>query len=75
MVDDACYSSYNLTVLIGQKVFSLTKLKGGILVLAEGVYFVGMQVGGIVGVASIQVVVELDKGIELLFICNLANLY
>ena len=36
---------------------------------------VGIKVGGIVGIATIQVVVELDKSIKPLLICYFANLY
>ena len=73
-VNDSGNASYNLSILISQKVFGLTKLEGCIFVLAQGVNLVRIQVWSIVGIAAIQIVVELYKGIQLFLSGNFANL-
>jgi hypothetical protein len=75
MVDDACNTSNDLTVLVGQEVFGLAELEGSIFVLTQRVLLIGIQVRRIVGIASIQVVVKLNESIELPFVCDFANLY
>jgi hypothetical protein len=42
MVDDGGHASYYHVVTIGQEIFSLAKLKGGIAVFTECVPFIGV---------------------------------
>ena len=75
MIDDACYATHHPVVLIGQEIFGLAELKGGILVFAQCMLLVSIQVGGVVLIATIQVVMELNEGIEVLFAGNFPYLY
>ena len=75
MVDDACNTSNDLTVLVGQEVFGLAELEGSIFVLTQRVLLIGIQVRCVVGIASIQIVVKLNESIELPFVGDFANLY
>ena len=75
MVDDAGNTTYHLTVAISHEIFGLAELKGSILVLTQRVTLVAIKVGSIKLVATIQVVVELDKGIQLALVGHFPNLY
>ena len=75
MVNDTRNTTHNLSVFVGQKIFSLAELKGGISVFTQGMHLVSIQVWCIVGIATIQVIVELDKAFELFLGGNFPNFY
>jgi hypothetical protein len=75
MVDNASNTSYDLTVAIGQEILRLAEFEGSILVLAQRMNIVAVQVGGIILVTPIQVVVELDESIKLFPVGDFSNLY
>ena len=61
MVDDGGNTSHNLSVPIGQEILCLTEFKGGVLVFSQRVHLVGEKIRRIKLVATIQVIVEVDK--------------
>ena len=75
MVDDACYTPHHPIVANGQKILGFAELEGSIAILAQRMQLVAVQVGGIVLVATIQVVVELDEGIKVLLGVDFPNFY
>ena len=75
MVDDGCHTTDHTTVTISQIVFCLTKIEGGILVFAQCVAVVDIEIGHVVGIARIEVIMEFDEGFEILFGHNLFYFY
>ena len=60
-VDDGGDTARYLPVLVGEEVGSLAEVEGYIFVRAQRVHFVEEEGRGIVGIAGIEVVMEVDK--------------
>ena len=75
MVHDGSHTTYQLALLVCQKILCLAELKRGILVFAQRVQFVAIQIRGIIRTAFIQVIMKFDEGLELLLARDLLDLY
>lgn len=53
VVDDGCHTAHQASVAIGKVVFGLAEVEGGIAVAAQSVEFIAVEVGHVIGVASI----------------------
>jgi hypothetical protein len=75
MVNDACYATYQLTILVSQEILCLAKLEGCILVLTEGVKLVAIQGWRIIGTTLIQLIMEVYKGSQTPLVRNFSYFY
>ena len=65
MVDDGCHTTHQLILgIVGHEIFCLAKFKGGILVLAERLHLIIEKIGNVIGIAGIQVVMQLDETLQ-----------
>ena len=69
-IDERSYPAYQFAILISQEIISLAKLKRSILILAEGIQHVLIQVWHRIGIILIHFVVEADKLLQLTFTLN-----
>ena len=75
VVDDGCHTSYEASILVSHIVFGIAELECCILVLAQGVHLIGVEVGHIVVVALIKVIMKFNESLEVATRLNLTNFY
>ena len=57
MIDDSCYTTHHLSLLVSQEILSLAEVEGGIFLLVQHEHIVAEQVGRIILVTFVEVVV------------------
>ena len=75
VVDDGRHASHDLAVAQGKVALGVAELERGILVLAEILHLVGIEVGHIVGIVLVKVVMEFDESVEFATRLHLLNFY
>ena len=60
-VNDRCHTAHNTPLAIGKEIIGLAKVKSGILILRQRVHIVAEKRGHIVGIALVQIVMEVYK--------------
>ena len=77
-VDDGGHTSHHLPLLQGQIVLHVAEFKGGIRILRpgrKGLHLVAVEVGGVVGVPSVEVVMQLYELLQIVLVLYLLYLY
>ena len=65
MIDDCCYTTHHLSLLVSQEILSLAEVEGGIFLLVQHEHIVAEQVGRIILVTFVEVVVELHECLQI----------
>ena len=75
MVDDGGHTAHHLVFFVSQEVISLTVLERCVLLFAQVVEFIEMQIGHIVGVVAVKIISELDECFQVLSRFNFFNFH
>ena len=64
VVDDGSHTSDHLPILHGKVILSFAEVKGRIPVFRQRVQLVAVEIGHIVGIALVEIIMELDKSLQ-----------
>ena len=75
MVDDGSHAAHHLSVLVGQEVFGLTEVEGGVLLSVQRRHVVAEKRRHIVRIAFIKVVMKLHEPFQVVFTLYFSYFY
>ena len=65
MIDDRRHTSHHLTITQGEEIIGFTKLKGSILISAQGGHLIIIEIGHCILVATVEIIMKLNKLFQL----------